>query len=200
MSLIILFLFQLHPWHMGIWKLLGQGWNPSHSCDLCHSCSNTGSLIHCIGLGIELVSSQRQAGSLPHCTRIRTPVPYFLFFPSFLPSFLPAPVAYGISQARDWIRTVAAGLHCSHSHVESLIHRARPGIQPTSSWILVGFVTAEPQCELQFPIFLFYFCIFRATPRAYGGSQARGWIDAVAAGLCHSHSNARSEPHLRPTL
>ena len=25
-----------------------------------------------------------------------------------------------------------------------------PGIEPTSSWILVGFVTAKPQWELQF--------------------------------------------------
>ena len=33
-------------------------------------------------------------------------------------------------------------------------------------------------------------------PEAYGGSQARGLIGAVAAGLCHSHSNAGSEPHL----
>ena len=36
------------------------------------------------------------------------------------------------------------------------------------------------------------------TPEACGGSQARGWIRATAAGLHHSHSNARSEPHLRP--
>ena len=34
---------------------------------------------------------------------------------------------------------------------------------------------------------------------AHGGSQARGQIGAVAAGLYHSHSNARSEPHLQPT-
>ena len=33
---------------------------------------------------------------------------------------------------------------------------------------------------------------------AYGGSQARVQIGAVATGLYHSHSNARSEPHLRP--
>ena len=32
----------------------------------------------------------------------------------------------------------------------------------------------------------------------YGGSQARGINGAVAAGLCHSHSNARSEPCLQP--
>ena len=34
---------------------------------------------------------------------------------------------------------------------------------------------------------------------AYGSSQARGRIGAVAAGLRHSHSNARSEPSLQPT-
>ena len=43
------------------------------------------------------------------------------------------------------------------------------------------------------------FCLFRATPAAYGGSQARGLIRAVATSLRHSHSNARSEPHLQPT-
>ena len=40
------------------------------------------------------------------------------------------------------------------------------------------------------------FAFFRAVPVAYGGSQARGQIRAVAAGLHHSHSNVRSEPHL----
>ena len=49
-------------------------------------------------------------------------------------------------------------------------------------------------------IFLFYFChFFRAAPAAHGGSQARGQIGAVAADLLHSHSHARSEPHLQPT-
>ena len=37
-------------------------------------------------------------------------------------------------------------------------------------------------------------------PAAYGGSQARGRIGAVAAGLRQSHSsNTRSEPSLQPT-
>ena len=31
--------------------------------------------------------------------------------------------------------------------------------------------------------FLFIFCLFRAIPMAYGGSQARGQVGAVAAGL-----------------
>ena len=49
---------------------------------------------------------------------------------------------------------------------------------------------------------LFCFCLFRATPAAYGSSQVRDRITAAtaAAGLHHSHSNARSEPHLLPTL
>ena len=40
------------------------------------------------------------------------------------------------------------------------------------------------------------FCLFRATPVAYGDSQVRGLIGAVAASLRQSHSNARSEPRL----
>ena len=38
-----------------------------------------------------------------------------------------------------------------------------------------------------------------AAPAAYGGSQARGRIGAVATGLRQSHSNAGSEPRLQPT-
>ena len=40
---------------------------------------------------------------------------------------------------------------------------------------------------------LFLRCLFRAAPAAYGGSQARGRIGAVAAGPHHSHSNTGSE-------
>ena len=47
--------------------------------------------------------------------------------------------------------------------------------------------------------FFFSFFLSRAIPEAYGGSQARGQIRATAAGLCHSHRNARSEPYLQPT-
>ena len=38
-----------------------------------------------------------------------------------------------------------------------------------------------------------------AAPAAYGGSQARGRIGAVATSLRQSHSNAGSEPRLQPT-
>ena len=49
---------------------------------------------------------------------------------------------------------------------------------------------------------LFFFLSFsfsRAAPVAYGGSQGRGLIRAVATGLHQSHSNAGSEPRLQPT-
>ena len=50
-------------------------------------------------------------------------------------------------------------------------------------------------------LFFFFlaFCLFRAAPAAYEGSQARSLIAAVAAGLHHSHSNARFKPCLQPT-
>ena len=51
-------------------------------------------------------------------------------------------------------------------------------------------------------LFYLFFCLFAiswATLVAYGGSQARGLIGAVAAGPHQSHSNAGSEPHLQPT-
>ena len=44
-----------------------------------------------------------------------------------------------------------------------------------------------------------FFCLYRATPAAYRGPQARGQIGAVATGLHHSHSNKGSELCLQPT-
>ena len=78
------------------------------------------------------------------------------------------PMAYGSSQARGWIGSwiwaAAAGLHHRHSNTRSkpclwlttahgnagsLTHCLGSGNKPTSSWILVGFITAEPQWEPQ---------------------------------------------------
>ena len=50
---------------------------------------------------------------------------------------------------------------------------------------------------LLFFFFVSFVCLFfRATPKAYGSSQARGQFWAVAASLCHS--NMGSELHLQP--
>ena len=57
------------------------------------------------------------------------------------------------------------------------------------------------QTSAQFlAVTFFLFLLFRAAPEAYGVSQARGQIRAVAARLHHSHSNLGSEPRLRATL
>ena len=61
-----------------------------------------------------------------------------------------------------------------------------------STWILFSF--SRIQNALDRFVFFFFFCLFRAAPVAYGASQARGLIGAIAAGLHHKHSNARSKP------
>ena len=55
------------------------------------------------------------------------------------------------------------------------------------------------KCTWTFISFFFLFFLFRAALAAYGGSQARGQIGAVAASLHHSYSNVGSELCLQPT-
>ena len=68
-----------------------------------------------------------------------------------------------------------------------------------------AFFIAQPtlvQAKIVFVFFFFFFfglfAFSRAAPTAYGGSQARGLIRAVAASLRQSHSNAGSKPRLQP--
>ena len=51
--------------------------------------------------------------------------------------------------------------------------------------------------EYESVFYFLFFCLFRAALAAYGGSQVRGPIGAVAAGLRHSHSNTGSGPRLQ---
>ena len=66
----------------GIWKFLGQGLNLSPSCDLCHSCSNTGSFnTLCQDRYQTHTSSVTPAtvvGFLIHCATAETPMIKFL--------------------------------------------------------------------------------------------------------------------------
>ena len=89
--------------------------------------------------------------------------------------------AYGSSQARGQILATVASLHHSHSNAgselslrptpqqhkapaRSLTCWARPGIEPLSSWILVGLVTAEPQRELPFTFVLLNISLILRVP------------------------------------
>ena len=74
---------------------------------------------------------------------------HFIIFKIIIFVFLgPHPTAYGGSQASGLIGAVADGLHHSHSNAGSLTHGARPGIEPSTSWFLVGFVSTVPRWEL----------------------------------------------------
>ena len=71
-----------------------------------------------------------------------------------------------------------------------------------SFFFFCHIILRQPRISLYGSIYLFiYFvlCSFRAALVAYGGSQDRDVIGAVAAILRQSHSNTRSELRLRPT-
>ena len=74
---------------------------------------------------------------------------------------------------------------------DPLIHCAGQGIEPVPP--------QQPQL-LQLDFVCVCVSFFRAAPMAYGGFQARDQMGAVAPGLHHSHSNARSQTHLRAIL
>ena len=80
-------------------------------------------------------------------------------------------MAYGSSQPGGWIKScspcwptpqpqqcsiwaVSVTYTTNHSNARSLTHWPREGIKPTSSWILVRFISAIPQWELLFVDFL----------------------------------------------
>ena len=100
--------------------------------------------------------------------------------------------AYGSSQARSQIRAAAAGLHHSHSNTGSeprsvtyttahgnagsLTHRSRPGIEPESSWIWSGLLTAEPQRELPNLALTSWVC----SPKWGQFRRTRSWITVKA--------------------
>ena len=76
------------------------------------------------------------------------------------------PTEYGSSQARGklemkllaygtagQIPAMSATYTIAHGNAGSLTHWAGPGMEPETSWILVGFITSEPQQELSASIY-----------------------------------------------
>ena len=102
--------------------------------------------------------SQNYLEVLIYCIVLYCIVLYCIYFCLFRA----LPTAYGGSQARGLIGAIATGLHHSHrtpdlsrvctyttahSSARSLIHWARPGIEPAISWLLVVFVSLAPRWE-----------------------------------------------------
>ena len=102
----------------------------------------------------------------------------FLLLLLLLFVFLAMPAACGNSQARDWTEAVATDLCHSHSNIGSephllpipqltatldpLTYWAKPESQLPYSWILVRFITSEPQWELLCKSFILLALIFRS--------------------------------------
>ena len=88
------------------------------------------------------------------------------------------PSAHGSSQARGFnqpvpqlqqhrIRAMSVTCTTAHGKAGSLTYWVRPGIEPTSSWILVGFITAETQRN---SLKTFFYCHFTGVG---GGSRGK---------------------------
>ena len=79
--------------------------------------------------------------------------------------------------------------HCHKEYILKIFHQTQlPAIQ--------DIIILKKKITFNRDIVTLSVC-FRATPMAYGGSQARDQLGAIAAGL--HHNNARLEPHLRTT-
>ena len=77
----------------------------------------------------------------------------------------------------------------SHRRLRASELEPCPALTPLGKKVGVKF-TAKWGCFL----FLFAFCVFRATPVAYRGSQARGQIRAVAGSLHTPQLTAKPDP------
>ena len=80
--------------------------------------------------------------------------------------------------------------NCSFSYHQSTLHMDSAYATGKAKYIYILKI---------YTYIYIYILLFKAAPAAYGGSQARGPIGAVATRLCHSHSHGRSESHLRLT-
>ena len=108
----------------------------------------------------------------------------YVFIYLFICFFRATLSVYGSSQTRGRIGATAAGLHRSHSNTGSLTHWARPGIEPTSSWILLSLLTTEPWRELlnstfslKWELTLFFIIIFvkNTLPNQHKGTKFNTW-------------------------
>ena len=117
----------------------------------------------------------------------------------FFGPFRAAPAAYGNSQAggeselqcrpppqpqQSQIRATSVTYPTAHGNARSLAHRVGPGMETASSWILVTFVSAEPQCELLWNYLLHRKFIFRKEFLLHFGT----WISPTALPLFHGEA------------
>ena len=106
--------------------------------------------------------------------------------------FLNALIAVPCSHRKAWTRSVCSyAVWFSRAVCARVSHLVFCPSKSAFCLFVFGF--------LFFILFFYLFAFSRAALSAYGDSQARGRIEAIAAGLHQSHSNLGSRPHLRPT-
>ena len=104
-----------------------------------------------------------------HCTyllkqhvRNTTQQFFFFFFLGLHPLLMEVPKARGCIGYRCWptpqlqqleIWDMSVTYTTAHCNAGCFTHWERPGMEPASSWILVGFITTEPQQELHITLF-----------------------------------------------
>ena len=77
------------------------------------------------------------------------------------------------------IRAASVTYTTAHGNAGSLTHGARPGIEPATSWFLVGFVSTAPQWELPLShYFKTHFC-FSFKEFGVGGKLSAHGLSAV---------------------
>ena len=128
--------------------------------------------------------------------------PRGLFCLGFCFHFMATPTALGSSQARGWfepqLRPLSQLWQCQILSPTALGQGLNP--HSTATWpAAVGFLTQWAVAGAPSVGVFISFCLFKATPEAYGCSQARGRIGTAATSPHNGHSNSGSEPHLRPT-
>ena len=106
------------------------------------------------------------------------------------------------TETRSPVKTFDSALSCQTPSAHVLSYAKNPqqydGSMSCFQNLIISEVWRDP-FFFSLVFFFFFFAFSRAAPAACGGSQARGLIGAVATGLRQSHSNMRSQPHLRPT-
>ena len=144
------------------------------------------------------------------------------FYSSFLLRDNWIQVLYSISLGPNWTNLPALKLrnlqmHSSHRATDKVLEKylagglqflKKPhllyiinepaGIQKLFAVGSLAFIDYRINHKLKGTESFFFLLSYRALG-PYVSSQTGGLIGAVAAGLCHSHSNAESEPHLWPT-
>ena len=173
-------------WHVG------QGSDSSHSCNLCHSCGNARSLSHCAEPGIKPVTQCSRVAANPVVPQQELWATYSrLSQDCSEPEVKAWSLSVFLSMHLAWASTRPSKFPSTHILLNVLIFWRVSPIFSGLRWYILGH---RPRSLL-----LSFFRLSRATPMAYGSSQTRSQIGAVAASLHHSHCKTGSEPCLWPT-